>query len=98
MKIGLVFRALRSALARTASPAEIASLDRLVASGDDADIAAVALEASIRDTLIAMDGLMQALFAGLTDAQAQEMLSEESVEQIYGCRDQVASLGGLTSL
>lgn len=100
MRMGIVFRLLRALVEQSgaATPAEIASLDRLVASGDQADISAVGLEVAIRDTLAAMDGFMEAMFDGLTEAEALEMLGDESVESILGVRDQITSLERLTSL
>lgn len=100
MKMGIVFRRLRALVEQsgTATPAEIASLDRLVAGGDQADVTAVGLEVAIRDTQAAMDNFMEALFDGLTEAESLEMLGDESVKSILCVRDQIVSLGKLTSL
>lgn len=92
MNFGLIFRALRAYPAGW-TPAEMASLDRLVAGGDDVDCRMQTLQVSVSDALAAMDAFNAALFDGLTDEEAMQLMADPDCEGIFRMRDVIAQLG-----
>ncbi|MGC4151512.1 MAG: hypothetical protein QM628_00340 [Propionicimonas sp.] len=85
------FRGLRTIIQARNGPAELASADRLVAGADQLDVSMASLSLSVSDTLGAMDGLLAAVFDGLTEEESIQMLQDESMQTILGARDRIAT-------